>query len=207
MPEPTTTENRGVAYRPAREAATPVDSTRGSVHGETKMTEATGRITNDPIDWKIHNWEQVLPGTGFDRIEATARLVQLGAALTETLDQIARQEGLANQGDYQVLSILRLAHHQGQLVTATDVATKLQMTTATMVNRIDRLEKLGYTQRTPHPTDRRSTNLTITPEGIACVQRMVLDRTKERERRLAVLTDDERAALTTTLAKLAAAWT
>ena len=127
------------------------------------MTEATGRITNDPTDWKIHNWEQVLPGTGFDRIEAAARLVQLGAALTETLGRIARQEGLANQGDYQVLSILRLAHHQGQLVTATDVATKLQMTTATMVNRIDRLEKLGYTQRAPHPTDRRSTNLTITP--------------------------------------------
>ena len=170
------------------------------------MTGATGRFTDDPIDWKIQNWERVLPGTGFGRIEAAARLIQLGAVLTEAMDRIARQEGLANQGDYQVLSVLRLAHHQGQMMTATDVATKLQMTTATMVNRIDRLQGLGYTRRTPHPTDRRSASLAITSEGKACVQRMVLGRTEERERRLAVLTDDERAALTAILAKLAAAW-
>ncbi|MCY4623088.1 MAG: hypothetical protein OXD34_14890 [bacterium] len=48
--------------------------------------------------------------------------------------------------------------------------------------------------------------LAITPEGIACADRMVLRRTEERERRLSVLTDDERAMLTATLKKLAAAW-
>lgn len=71
---------------------------------------------------------------------------------------------------------------------------------------MDRLERLGYTKRVPHPIDRRAAMLAITPEGIACADRMVLRRTEERERRLSVLTDDERAMLTATLKKLAAAW-
>ena len=170
------------------------------------MTEPIDRVTNDPIDWKISNWERVLPGAGFDRIEAAARLIQLAAVLTKGMDRIAVEESLANQGDYQVLSVLRLAHHNRQLMTATDVANNLGMSTATMVNRVDRLEKRGYVARVAHPTDRRAAALAITPEGTECVQRMVLRRTEERERRLAVLTDEERSILTATLRKLTAAW-
>ena len=171
------------------------------------MTNSISLASDDPVDWKISNWERVLPGTAFVRIEAAARLIQLAAVHTEAMDRIAMQEGLINQGDYQVLSVLRLAHHNGRLMTATDVANILDMTTATMVNRLDRLQRLGYAERTPHPTDRRAASLAITPEGMACAQRMVLRRTEERERRLAVLTDEERAALTAVLRKLASAWT
>ena len=170
------------------------------------MADSIRSAGDDPVDWKITNWERVLPGTAFDRIEAAARLTQLADALTEAMDRIAVQEGLVNQGDYQVLSVLRLAHHEGQMMTATDVANRLDMTTATMVNRVDRLQRLGYAERTPHPTDRRAASLAITPEGMACAQRMVLRRTEERERRLAVLNEEERAALTAALRKLAAAW-
>ena len=171
-----------------------------------RMTDSIRPVGDDPVDWKISNWERVLPGTAFDRIEAAARLLQLAEALNEAMDLIAIQEGLVNQSDYQVLSVLRLAHHEGRLMTATDVANRLDMTTATMVNRVDRLERLGYAERIPHPTDRRAAGLAITPEGTACAQRMVLRRTEERERRLAVLTDEERAALTAVLRKLATAW-
>lgn len=161
---------------------------------------------NDPIEWKIHQWEKILPGRGFDRIEPAARILQLAASLVRDMDLIAKREGLANQDDYQVLSALRISTHLGQVMTVTDAAAKLGSTTATIVNRVDRLEKLGYVERTPHPTDRRSLHLTITTEGIDCVQRIVVHRTQQRERWLSVLTDLERAHLTTLLGKLAAAW-
>ena len=119
------------------------------------------------------------------------------------MDRIAREEGLANQDDYQVLSALRIARHLGQEQTITDIAAKLGSTTATIVNRVDRLQGLGYVQRTPHPTDRRSLHLTITPQGTACAQRIVLQRTEQREQWLAALTDEERVTLTGLLHKLA----
>ena len=158
---------------------------------------------SDSVEWRIQRWEQILPGGRFDRIEAAARIIQLADDLGAAMDRIARQESLANQDDYQVLSELRIAEHLGQDQTITDIAAKLGSTTATVVNRVDRLENLGYVQRRPHPTDRRSLHLTITPQGTACVQRIVLQRTQQRDRFLAALSDEERVILTGLLQKLA----
>ena len=67
---------------------------------------------------------------------------QLANILADAMDQVAVGEGLINQGDYQVLSVLRLADHRGESRTAIEVARQLNMTPATMVNRVDRLERL-----------------------------------------------------------------
>ena len=171
--------------------------------GGSQMTYSVGGPADDPVGWKLEGWEKVAPGE-HHRIEAAARLQQLAGDLVAALDQAAASEGLANQGDYQVLSVLRLADHRGESMTATDVARHLRMTTATMVNRVDRLERLGYVERNPHHIDRRASILAITPGGVACAERMVQRRNEERERKLSVLTDDERAALTMILRKLTA---
>lgn len=131
---------------------------------------------------------------------------QLADILADAMDQVAVGEGLINQGDYQVLSVLRLADHRGESRTAIEVARQLNMTPATMVNRVDRLERLGCVERVPHPLDRRSAHLVITPEGKACAERMVLRRTEERERYLSALTDSQRTRLTALLRKLSSAW-
>ena len=156
----------------------------------------------DLTKWKIRLWEQILPDSGFERIEAAARILQCATYLTAAMDRIARAEGLANQDDYQALSVLRLARHAGQQLTATDIATSLDDTSATTTNRLSRLERLGYAKRDPHPTDRRSVHVTITPEGAASVERMVLARTRQREQWLAALTDEQRHDLTSLLARL-----
>lgn len=156
----------------------------------------------DPVRWKIRQWEQIIPGGGFDQIEPAARIVHHAGRLTEAMNRIARREGLANQNDYQVLSVLRIAHNGGQRLTITELAARLDSTTATMVNRLDRLQHHGLLERTPHPTDRRSLHLALTPTGIAAVERMVQARTRQREQWLTALTPDERAILNTLLSKL-----
>lgn len=161
-------------------------------------------LRGDRTKWKIRLWEQILPDFSFDRIEAAARILQCATYLTAAMDRIARAEGLANQDDYQALSVLRLAQHAGHQLTATDIAESLDDTTATTTNRLSRLERLGYAQRSPNPTDRRSVYVTITPEGTASVERMVVARTQQREQWLAALTDQQRNTLTSLLTYLTA---
>ncbi|MXY77786.1 MAG: MarR family transcriptional regulator [Acidimicrobiia bacterium] len=78
------------------------------------------------------------------------------------MDRIAQAEGFANRNDYQALAILRWAQHEGHQLTVTDLAAALGDTTATTANRTIRLQDLGYVERSPHPTDRRSVHITIT---------------------------------------------
>ena len=162
-------------------------------------TPPAGPGRSDPVKRRIHQWEQILPGSRFDRIGPAARIVQLGAELTKSMDRIAKREGLSNQDDYQVLSALRVATGP---MTSTALATRLESSTATVVNRIDRLEALGYVRREPHPNDRRSVHVAITEEGAACVERTVIARTAEREHFLSALTDRQRHTLEKLLAKL-----
>ncbi|WP_157887704.1 MarR family winged helix-turn-helix transcriptional regulator [Frondihabitans sp. PAMC 28766] len=50
-----------------------------------------------------------------------------------------------------------------------EVGAILGITTGAMTALIDRLEGAGYVVRRPHPTDRRSTRLTLTAEGRSAV--------------------------------------
>ena len=156
----------------------------------------------DPTERKIQRWETILGDVGFGRIEAAARILDCADVLTEAMDRIARDESLANQGDYQALSLLRYAHHVDRRLTVTDIAGDLGDTTATTANRVSRLQTLGYVERSPHPTDRRSAHILITATGVGSAERMVMARTRQREDWLGTLTDTERATLTALLNKL-----
>ena len=45
------------------------------------------------------------------------------------------------------------------------MGTRLQVHPASVTNLVNGLERAGYVQRTPHPSDRRTTLATITPAG------------------------------------------
>ncbi|MXY77967.1 MAG: MarR family transcriptional regulator [Acidimicrobiia bacterium] len=182
------------------------DRNRRASTGARVSEHETRDQTEDIIDRKIRRWERTLRDNSLWGIEPAARIEQLAADLAGDMDRIAITEGLANQGDYQVLALLRNAQHREESVTPTDAAQQLGMTTATMVSRVDRLEQNGYARRVRHPADRRAVNLVITRVGIATAERMVRRRTEDRRRRLAVLTSDERNDLTVLLRKLAECW-
>jgi DNA-binding MarR family transcriptional regulator len=50
------------------------------------------------------------------------------------------------------------------------MGARLQVHPASVTNLVDGLERAGYVQRTPHPTDGRTTLATITPAGQAAAQ-------------------------------------
>ena len=51
---------------------------------------------------------------------------------------------------------------------ANSLRQKLQITSATMTGILDRLEKLGLTERQPHPNDRRAILVCLTDQGRQC---------------------------------------
>jgi DNA-binding MarR family transcriptional regulator len=66
---------------------------------------------------------------------------------------------------YEALMLLHLSRH-GALPLG-KMGDRLQVHRTSVTNLIDGLERLGYAQRSPHPTDRRTTLATITDAGRA----------------------------------------
>ncbi|TLW90568.1 MarR family winged helix-turn-helix transcriptional regulator [Saccharomonospora piscinae] len=85
---------------------------------------------------------------------------------------------------FQYLSFHRSA-------TAVQLGDHLGITKQAAVQLVDELERRGYVARTPHPHDRRSRLVSLTPRGWACVQR-VTQVWREVEQRWAELIGSER---------------
>jgi DNA-binding MarR family transcriptional regulator len=66
-----------------------------------------------------------------------------------------------------------IAAHNG--LSMTEVAEKMSHTTAAATGLVDRLENLGYVQRTHDEVDRRKVLVKITGKGIELVDRIRLD--------------------------------
>lgn len=50
--------------------------------------------------------------------------------------------------------------------TPSDIAERLQITTASVTELVDRLQRDDLVSRLPHPTDRRKLLVTLTPDGL-----------------------------------------
>jgi DNA-binding MarR family transcriptional regulator len=149
---------------------------------------------DEHVRWATREWPEIdglVEGIA-TRVEVATR--QLDRSARDTLDEI----GLSH-GELKVL--LRLI--RGERAHG-DIARELMVSTGTMTNRVDKLEKGGLVQRQPDPKDRRGVLLQLTDAG-----RTVLDRyisvQADRERRLmSHLSAAEREALNDLLRKLLA---
>jgi DNA-binding MarR family transcriptional regulator len=87
--------------------------------------------------------------------------------------------------------------------SASELATAERVRPQSMAQTLGDLEREGLIVRTPHPTDRRSARVTLTPQGLVTLQQ---DRAQSQgwlEQAISEhLSSDERAALTGALALL-----
>ena len=80
------------------------------------------------------------------------------------------------------------------------------ITSGTMTNRIDQLEKAGLVRRTHNPDDRRSVIISLTDEGFAVIDTAVTAHVRTQARLTSILSKEESAALNALLAKYLAAF-
>ena len=78
------------------------------------------------------------------------------------------------------------------------------VSSGTMTNRIDQLEKAGLVERLDNPEDRRGVLIALTPQGLKRVDAAVTDHVANQQRLVAGIEPDEREALDALLRKFLA---
>ncbi|MGE9808169.1 MULTISPECIES: MarR family winged helix-turn-helix transcriptional regulator [unclassified Janibacter] len=117
----------------------------------------------DDVDRIVSAWRRERPDLDVSPLAVLSRVSRLARRLDQARGATFGEHSL-DGWEFDVLSALRRAGRPyelspGQLVTETLV------TSGTMTNRIDRLERRGFVARRPSPTDRRGVIVRLTPAG------------------------------------------
>lgn len=157
-------------------------------------------MAQDRIDELTAQWRDVRPDLDTVAMHEAGRLVRIGQLITERHADAAATIGLdLGQGD--VLFTLRRA---GRPLSPTELAARTLVTTGTMTNRLDRLERRGLVRRVRNPDDRRALVIELTDEAVTLVDRAIEAHVERLEAIMGGLTKTERAQLVTLTRKLLA---
>lgn len=106
-------------------------------------------------------------------------------------------------GEFDVLATLRRSGAPHAL-TPTDLYEAAMISSGSMTNRIDRLEKAGLVTRQPNPADKRGTLVALTAGGLALIEKAVVAHVANQHAIVAALGENERKQLSSLLEKLLA---
>jgi DNA-binding MarR family transcriptional regulator len=116
----------------------------------------------DPVDWAKHYWEQQGLDGDEQRFLTMTSLLRYQRIVADAVDSELKAHGL-NMTDYLLLMTLQLSETGTRLISSLARNLLVHATTATLAT--DRLEQRAMLERSPHPTDRRATCVTITDLG------------------------------------------
>lgn len=158
-------------------------------------------IARDPIQeahrlWVDNGWEDCADG-----VAAVTLIMRVRQVLTKRADQVLAPVQLTFPR-YEVL--VRLYFADGELPLA-HLGKQLELHQTSVTSLIDKLESQGLVERTPHPTDRRSTIARITPTGRALLKKAVERLNSELFGDLG-LSSEEVRALIMVLTKMRRSW-
>ncbi len=121
------------------------------------------------------------------------RVKRLQARLSAEMDRVFSDHGL-NAASFDVLATLRRSGPPYQLSPSALIEWTM-VTSGTMTNRLDRLEKQGLIERRPNPEDGRGSVVALTQEGFSLIDRAVSAHVENQHRLLAGLSPEVRAAM------------
>jgi DNA-binding MarR family transcriptional regulator len=127
-----------------------------------KTGDSPSAKVSDPVDWARHFWQRHDLGEKEDAFIAMSSVLRFHRLLIDSIESQLRKHAL-NVTDYMLLMTLQLSETGTRLISQLARTLLVHATTATLA--IDRLENRALIQRTPHPTDRRATQVSLTPKG------------------------------------------
>ncbi|WP_064681460.1 MarR family winged helix-turn-helix transcriptional regulator [Rhizobium bangladeshense] len=153
----------------------------------------------DHVDRILAQWRRERPDLDVEPMGILGRLKRLGTHLGREVETVLMQHGLSTSA-FDVLATLRRsgAPHRlspGELLEMTMVSS------GTMTNRIDQLEKAGFVERIVNPDDRRSVLIALTDKGFATVEEAVGAHVANQQRLTRNLTAEDKAAFDRLLKK------
>lgn len=127
----------------------------------------------DEVDAIVEAWQRERPDLDVAPLDVLSRV----SRLARRLDQARAATFAAHDLDgweFDVLSALRRSGAPYQLTPGALVQQTL-VTSGTMTNRVDRLERRGLAQRGPDPSDRRGVRVQLTGDGRRLVDAAMAD--------------------------------
>ncbi|EOG1934559.1 MarR family winged helix-turn-helix transcriptional regulator [Providencia stuartii] len=147
----------------------------------------------DRIDKIIQQWARERPDLDISAMGLIGRLGNIVLHLTREMEKVFAQFGL-NRSSFDVLATLRRAGHPYTLSPGDMLAT-LMVTSGTMTNRIDQLEKAGLVKRHPNPEDGRGFLVSLTDDGLSLINQAIEAHVANQSRLVTGLSTDEQNAL------------
>ena len=158
--------------------------------------------TPDHIDTLVGQWAAQHPDLDVATMARVGRLLEVARTIEAGLVAHAAELGVdLAEGD--VLFTLRRAGAPHRL-SPSALSASLLVSSGTLTNRLDRLERKGLIRRVPHPTDRRSTEVELTPAAVTAVDAAIRRHVANEQQMLSGLGDREQAQLDRLLRKLLA---
>lgn len=147
----------------------------------------------DHVDHILAQWRKERPDLDVGPMGLLGRLHRLSTHLGREVEAVLLKHGLSSSS-FDVLATLRRAGPPYRLSPG-DLLAMTMVSSGTMTNRIDQLEKVGLVERFHNPQDRRSVLISLTERGLAIVEDAVGAHVENQHRLVAHLSEEERAAL------------
>lgn len=154
----------------------------------------------DHVDGLLAQWGEERPDLDVGGLAIAARIIRLQRFLDRRTAAVVGEHGLTI-GETNVLAALRRAGAPHTL-TPTELYRSLLLSSAAMTHRLDRLEELGYVTRARAEHDRRQIRVSLTPEGLEVVDRVMDAYTAQLTKVLATLDEAHRDELERSLRAL-----
>lgn len=156
----------------------------------------------DHVDRIVEQWRLERPDLDPAPMAVFGRLSRASAAVDARLAATFATHGI----DASTFDVLATLARQGApyRITPAELAADSMITTSAVAQRLNRLDKLGFITREPHPDDGRGKFVRITTAGRELLDKVLPDHLTTEETILAPLSTDERNMLAQLLTKLAA---
>lgn len=145
-------------------------------------------------------WRQELPGARTDSIEIITPVWRIAKLLADDRRRTLAALGI-DSSTLDLLSVIRRSGPPYELTTR-EITRRTLVTAGAVSQRVARAEQAGLVARAPSPRSRRAVSVRLTETGHALIEATVRQLLDHEAELIGALGDDERAALTGSLAKL-----
>ncbi len=147
----------------------------------------------DQIDQIIEQWKKERPELDTKPMALIGRLQRIAQHLSLGMAKTFEENGL-NGASFDVLATLRRAGAPYSM-PPTDLMQSMMITSGTMTNRIDQLEKRQLVERLPNPEDGRGFIIKLTTKGYALIDSVVGQHVATQATLLAGLNEQQKQQL------------
>ena len=145
------------------------------------------------IDKIVSQWNRERPELDVAPMALIGRFMRIAHHLSSEMEKTFRVSGL-NHASFDVLATLRRSGSPYSL-SPNDLLATMMITSGTLTNRIDQLEKMELVKRVHNPQDRRSVFVALTDKGFSVIDAAVTEHAQTQARLVAGLSEQNTTEL------------